>query len=529
MNPSTRFQIYGLLITLAVGMALGRIASAQRVYEPAFLEHQWPVGRPKAAPTFGSNDRSRWATVCALVDDGTYVIGTRDHGIRFEDGWQSIDCVLHPDKQEFYSSKPPFLATLMAGLYWMLKWLTGWTLASNYPEVVRTLLLVIHPLPFLLYLLALSRLVERHGRTDWGRLFVLSSGCFATMVTPFLITFNNHTLGAFSVMFALVSVMAIWERRSNQGGSVWHHYLLAGLFAAFAATNELPALAFAGAIGTLLLVWSPRRTLCLFLPAAGVVAAGFFVTNYLALGQWLPAYSEFGTPWYQYEGSYWRIIEGQERHGIDFAWMHESRADYALNLLVGHHGFFSLSPIWLLGLAGMIAGLWRWRAEPHEGPDSTHAPAPHGARLAEPKLPWFLPPLALAVAFVVIGYYLTESRGRNYGGLSNGPRWFMWLTPLFLLGLVPVADWLATRRWGAPWDSSSWRCPHCPRVIRYGIPGGIPGFTTFSSGWGGCRIEGESRGVRSTSPRGLGNLLVLLLFLFLLFVFLLIVGPDVLF
>ena len=29
-------------------------------------------------PTFGSNDRSRWATVRALVDEGTFVIGRRD-------------------------------------------------------------------------------------------------------------------------------------------------------------------------------------------------------------------------------------------------------------------------------------------------------------------------------------------------------------------------------------------------------------------------------------------------------------------
>ena len=70
-------------------------------------------------PTFGANDRSRWDTVRALVDHGTYAIGEResdpatggyrDTGIVTEDGWKTIDMVLHPQRQKFCSSKPPLL------------------------------------------------------------------------------------------------------------------------------------------------------------------------------------------------------------------------------------------------------------------------------------------------------------------------------------------------------------------------------------------------------------------------------------
>src|SRR5204863_356439 len=129
-----------------------------------------------------SNDRSRWATIRALVDGDPktgeppgYVIGRRDRkvflstiatplaanseldaaalavagytlrvksdrGIIFEDGYQSVDKVLHPQTLEFYSSKPPLLSTLVAGLYWLLQWLTGWTLARDPFEVVRAIL-----------------------------------------------------------------------------------------------------------------------------------------------------------------------------------------------------------------------------------------------------------------------------------------------------------------------------------------------------------------------------------------------------
>src|SRR4051795_12889562 len=76
-----------LMITGAVAMACGRVACAELLYEPSVhrdaknpedRRRNWPATRPRSMPTFSSNDRSRWATVRALVDEGTYVIGRRD-------------------------------------------------------------------------------------------------------------------------------------------------------------------------------------------------------------------------------------------------------------------------------------------------------------------------------------------------------------------------------------------------------------------------------------------------------------------
>src|SRR5947207_61391 len=84
---SLRCWVYGLLIAIALGIACGRIVSAQRVYEPALARDEsnpndrrtlWPKSRPRPMPTFSSNDRSRWATIHALVHDHTYAIGQRD-------------------------------------------------------------------------------------------------------------------------------------------------------------------------------------------------------------------------------------------------------------------------------------------------------------------------------------------------------------------------------------------------------------------------------------------------------------------
>jgi Zn-dependent protease with chaperone function len=57
--------------------------------------------------------------------------------------------------------------------------------------------------------------------------------------------------------------------------------------------------------------------------------------------------------------------------------------------------------------------------------------------------------LTLGVTVVVLGFYILvlDDRKRNYGGWTCSPRWLLWLTPLWLVAMLPVADWSAGRRW----------------------------------------------------------------------------------
>ena len=55
------------------------------------------------------------------------------------------------------------------------------------------------------------------------------------------------------------------------------------------------------------------------------------------------------------------------------------------------------------------------------------------------------------ITVVVVGFYLTRSQiDRNYGGGTCCLRWLIWLTPLWLLTLLPAADRLSKSRWGQP-------------------------------------------------------------------------------
>src|SRR5690606_38162462 len=76
-------------------------------------------------PLQSANDRSRWCTVWSLVEEGTYQIDT----IRQRRGWDTIDKVRH--EGHFYSSKPPLLSTVVAGVYWLEKQTIGWDLTDD--------------------------------------------------------------------------------------------------------------------------------------------------------------------------------------------------------------------------------------------------------------------------------------------------------------------------------------------------------------------------------------------------------------
>lgn len=455
-----RLSVYALLIALAAGDMSGRLlavnavnrqelevsrigqrlAAAEKEFRAEGIAEDAIQAKLAAAkqliereerrqrPFLSGNDRSRWLAIRALAESGSFEIDAyMDANI-----WNTIDMVKHRGRDgemHLYSSKPPLLIVLLAGEYWAINKVTGWTLADNPYEVGRLMLFTVQVLPMLLMLAIVASLAERFGKTDWGRIFVVAAAAFGTMLTPFVVVLNNHTIAAVSTAVALYAFVRICCDDSRQ----WRWFALAGLAAAFTAANELPALAFFALLAAAMLWKNWRLTLAGFAPFAVLVLAAAFGTNHWAHDSWRPPYAHRSATdsddnWYHY--SY--TLGGKERQsywldpqGIDKG--EPSKLDYAFHCFVGHHGIFSLTPVWLLS----AWGAWIWLRR---------------GTTAERQLAAGIALLTVVVLTFYIG--LRPQIDRNYGGMTSGLRWLFWLAPLWLAVMLPAADRMAQCRRG---------------------------------------------------------------------------------
>lgn len=468
-----RWCAYWLLIALAIGATSGRILSVNSIdrikyqqerikeelrksrdkwqarvdsgdmtqerFERAIVERQAELEQKLnlERPFLSGNDRSRWNTIRALVDHGTYAIDETTH----DPNWDTIDMVKHygPDGEPYlYSSKPTLLPTLLAGEYWLLQKVTGlifeepWTLKEKPFEVVRTMLILTHVPLLAVMFYFVACLAEIYGRTDWGRIFIVAAATFGTFLTTFAVVLNNHLFAAVSVTIATYAAAKILHE--DRRGWIW--FVLAGLFAAFTFANELPALSYFALLSAILLWKTPKPTLLIYTPAALLVVAASVGTNYLAHGTIIPPYAMRAEGkdwtegnWYNYtferggreRDSYWRYPE--RRSNIDQG--EPSAAVYALHATVGHHGIFSLTPIWLLTIAGLLIAAFKGDRSMRE-----------------------IAVFVGLLSIVCITFYLLRPQeDRNYGGMTSGFRWVFWFAPLWLLAMLPAVDWTAGARW----------------------------------------------------------------------------------
>jgi hypothetical protein len=477
-----RWGVYLLIVTSAASM-IGRIASVRA-----------PTGE---TPMLSANDRSRWCTIRALAEDGTYAID-RLVAIRHPETnrryWRSIDMVRHrgpDDREHYYSSKPPLLPTLLAGQYWLIRAVTGANLGDHPFFVMRTMLVITNVLPLLLYFFVLCGLVRRIADSEHTVLFTMAAATYGTFLTTFAVTLNNHLVAAICVLLATAMVLRI----SGGARNGWW-FAGAGLLSAFAAANELPALSFL-ACAALVLAWhSLRRTLLAFLPAVALVAAGFFGTNYLAHGTWRPAYA------HRSDGRVVATLPSNAQNGLDETQLtddtraHLQRQGITLSdqALIVEDRPGARWVLWDRVGARRFAlvhaeeaievrqwGNWYdypgsyWRTD-RQGVDrgersrlvyAAHTLVGHRGIFSLTPI-WILSVigclalargtdrgwklfgiLVLVLTIVCLAFYISRPLlDRNYGGVSCGFRWMFWLIPLWLLAMVPSANVLLRTTWG---------------------------------------------------------------------------------
>jgi hypothetical protein len=89
----------------------------------------------------------------------------------------------------------------------------------------------------------------------------------------------------------------------------------------------------------------------------------------------------------------------------------------------GHHGVFSLAPIFLFSLYGAVRMLRQ-----------------KGGLRA-------LSALTLLLTFAMLAFYTWNPKARNYGGSTQGLRWLFWLVPFWLIVLPVGLRAGEDRRW----------------------------------------------------------------------------------
>ena len=401
-----------------------------------------------------ANDISRYCTVWALLERGTYAIDDCPWAKDTQDKVRKPEpfSKLPQPPEHFYSSKPPLFATMMAGVIYPFRKLSGVELDRKFeqkriernvekadpehpgqtirvketpPPVIwpayilyfKPVIVLFNVVPFCAFLILYVRLLDRYAPNDWAWFVSLFAGAWGNYLVVFNASLNNHTVAAYSAFFSLYALISILEDESARPG----RFLQAGFWGGFCCCNEIPAASFGVLLFVCLMIKNPRATLVYFVPAALVPLSAFFATQYLALGQLKPVYEEFGTKAYNYDGAYWQTPLEFDR----FNDHPESYPVYLFHMTFGRHGVFSLTPIFLFSILGAT-----WSVAKRDG------------KLRVPSA------ITLILTVVLLAFYTVNPKARNYGGSTSGLRWLFWLIPFWLVSLPSGLAWGQSRKWG---------------------------------------------------------------------------------
>ena len=367
------------------------------------------------------NDKSRLASVEALVHQGTWAIENTTLGNLTEDRifWNG----------RFYSDKPPTLSFVASGVYAILH--HGLRLSLNPQECVSAdgsyccfallcsqqspdwayyiITVMLIGLPSALMLALFYKSMAFHGLSNLSALIFTGALGLGTLIVPYSLVFNNHIPTAACLMLSLYTLIRARENSPHQ--RVW--LFIAGLSVSLALTLEFN-------LGTFLVLWGGyvlwryrSQAMWFFLGSLLPLMLMLALDRWI-LGDWLPP--QMHPAGYNYPGSPLYATVGGT-HGAANVF------DYSFRMLLGDYGLFAFMPVMFWIVYAVVATLsdkdYRWRLEA------------------------FIVSLA-SLATVLYLLLFTDS----FGGYAYSPRWFIAMTPvLFFFATRPVFYRSTARQW----------------------------------------------------------------------------------
>ena len=272
------------------------------------------------------NDSSRYAQIEALVDYHQTNINESKYN------W-TIDRVTLNEKD--YSNKPPSLSIIGSGIYFVLKNIFGLTFQKNESLTVYLLTLLVIGLSTSWLATKFYTSLEIHKNIQHNiRVLATLALTTGTILTSFSVTFNNHTVAAALIFAAFSDAMA---QKSFKAG-MWVSLAM--------CIDVVPGALFIPVLALFLFYERGRNGLLKYFTSVFIGGILFVSLNLLIAGHPLPP----------------KLIAG----GIDHSSQYESVVQhvplpknwlYPFQCLFGWHGFFSVSPVLIIGAIGLVLAI----------------------------------------------------------------------------------------------------------------------------------------------------------------------------
>jgi len=329
-----------------------------------------------------ANDISRLATMSSLLHENTFETGP-DIG---------IDKIKANEK--YYSSKPPVLSFLGAGVYALTREAASWKGKSikNPREIYYWIAFFLITIPSALAAVLFYKLLSFTKIKTHYRYILAFSLVFGTLIFMYSGTINNHTITAVALLAAFYCLCRARFYNSTKSA------MASGFLFAMAGVFELSSLIWLVIFGGYLLLIR-RYKFC-----------GWYI-----LGALLPLIFHLSFQ-YQITGE---VIPPQlagKLNYTDSPWMSEglrkSHAQEPWNIVlwkitIGERGIFMYTPLFVLSFIGLFINL-----------------------INRKRKFWLEAACTLIGILTLFAFYVFYIKGGGYGGSAYGFRWLIQIIPL---------------------------------------------------------------------------------------------------